>query len=93
MVVQSIIPTLDVAIWKILSRLRSLKQNLEDLLLAKDVTNEKGYGWCYGNFHYPYSIACFAPAVETGNYVKIAGTPLYIEQKMMGWFKEINGIN
>ena len=42
MVVQSIIPTLDVAIWKILSRLRSLKQNLEDLLLAKDVTNEKG---------------------------------------------------
>ena len=42
MVVQSIIPTLDVAIWKILSRLRNLKQNLEDLLLAKDVTNEKG---------------------------------------------------
>ena len=42
MVAQSIIPTLDVAIWKILSRLRSLKQNLEDLLLAKDVTNEKG---------------------------------------------------
>ena len=42
MVAQSIIPTLDVAIWKILSKLRSLKQNLEDLLLAKDVTNEKG---------------------------------------------------
>ena len=42
MVVQSIIPTLDVATWKILSRLRSLKQNLEDLLPAKDVTNEKG---------------------------------------------------
>ena len=58
-----------------------------------DTMAEKGYGWCYGNFHYPYSIACFAPAVETGNYVKIAGTPLYIEQKMMGWFKEINGIN
>ena len=42
MVAQSIIPTLDVATWKILRRLRSLKQNLEDLLLAKDVTNEKG---------------------------------------------------
>jgi hypothetical protein len=62
----------------------------------KDMANtleEKSYGWCYGHFHYPYSIACFAPAVETGDYVKIDGTPLYIEQKMMGWFKEINGIN
>ena len=58
-----------------------------------DTMKKKGYGWCYGNFHYPYSIACFAPAVETGDYVKIDGTPLYIEQKMMGWFKEINGIN
>ena len=53
---------------------------------------EKGYGWCYGNFHYPYSIACFAPAVKTGDYVKIEGTPLYVEQKMMGWFQEINGV-
>lgn len=57
-----------------------------------DTLAEKGYGWCYGNFHYPYSIACFAPAVETGDYVKVEGTPLYIEQKMMGWFQEINGV-
>lgn len=58
-----------------------------------DTMEEKGYGWCYGNFHYPYSIACFAPAVETGDYVKIDGTPLYIEQKMMGWFQTITGVN
>lgn len=61
----------------------------------KDMANtmaEKGYGWCYGNFHYPYSIACFAPAVKTGDYEKVEGTPLYIEQKMMGWFQEINGV-
>lgn len=57
-----------------------------------DTLAEKGYGWCYGNFHYPYSIACFAPAVETGDYVKVEGTPLYIEQKMMSWFQEINGV-
>ena len=62
---------------------------LKDMAITLE---EKSYGWCYGNFHYPYSIACFAPAVETGNYVKVEGTPLYIEQKMMQWFQEINGI-
>jgi hypothetical protein len=41
-VAQNIIPMLGVATWKILNRLHSPKQNLEDLLLAKDVTNEKG---------------------------------------------------
>lgn len=61
----------------------------------KDMANaleDKGYAWCYGNFHYPYSIACFAPAVTTGNYTKLEGTPLYIEQSTMGWFQEINGV-
>ena len=57
-----------------------------------DTMAEKGYGWCYGNFHYPYSIACFAPAVENAEYASVEGTPLYIEQGMMGWFREINGV-
>lgn len=76
-----------------LTRNRYPDETIEAFL--KDMANtleEKGYGWCYGNFHYPYSIACFAPAVETGDYVKVEGTPLYIEQKMMGWFQEINGV-
>ena len=76
-----------------LTRNRYPDETIEAFL--KDMANtleEKGYGWCYGNFHYPYSIACFAPAVKTGDYVKVEGTPLYIEQKMMGWFQEINGI-
>lgn len=76
-----------------LTRNRYPDETIEAFL--KDMANtleEKGYGWCYGNFHYPYSIACFAPAVKTGDYVKVEGTPLYIEQKMMGWFQEINGV-
>ena len=76
-----------------LTRNRYPDETIESFLTdMADTMVEKGYGWCYGNFHYPYSIACFAPAVETGDYVKIDGTPLYIEQKMMGWFQEINGI-
>lgn len=77
-----------------LTRNRYPDETIEAFL--KDMAStleEKGYGWCYGNFHYPYSIACFAPAVETGNYVRTDGTSLYIEQKTMSWFKEINGIN
>ena len=77
-----------------LTRNRYPDETIEAFL--KDMANtleEKVYGWCYGNFHYPYSIACFAPAVKTGDYVKVEGTPLYIEQRMMGWFKEINGAN
>ena len=76
-----------------LTRYRYPDETIEAFLKdMADTMEEKGYGWCYGNFHYPYSIACFAPAVVTGDYVKVEGTPLYIEQKMMGWFQEINGV-
>lgn len=76
-----------------LTRNRYPDETIEAFLkdMAKTMT-EKGYGWCYGNFHYPYSIACFAPAVESAEYVKVEGTPLYIEKKMMGWFREVNGV-
>lgn len=76
-----------------LTRHRYPDETIQSFLVdMTDTMAEKGYGWCYGNFHYPYSIACFAPAVETGDYVKVEGTPLYIEQKMMSWFQEINGV-
>lgn len=76
-----------------LTRNRYPDETLQAFLM--DMANamaEKGYGWSYGNFHYPCTVACFAPAVETGNYIKVEGSPLYIEQKMLGWFQEINGV-
>ena len=62
------------------------------LMDMAETLEEKGYGWAYGNFHYPYSICCHIPAALDGDYVQVEDHMLYIEQKMMNWFQQINGV-
>lgn len=57
-----------------------------------DTLAEKGYGWCYGNFHYPYSLACYAPAVENAEYAQVGDYSLYVDQLMLELFQQINGV-
>ena len=50
---------------------------------------EKGYGWCYGNYHYPYCFTCCAPAVKNAEYEQIGNHEFYIDIRMRNLFAQI----
>lgn len=61
----------------------------------EDMTNtmaQRGYGWCYTNWHGFAGIACAYPLVETAAYTKVEGRPLYIDENMTNLFRRINGV-
>lgn len=53
---------------------------------------DRGYGWCYGNWHGFAGIACAYPLVKTATYTKVEGRPLYIDENMTSLFRQVNGV-
>lgn len=61
----------------------------------KDMTKtmeERGYGWCYGNWFGFVGFGAAYPAVRSTTYTKLNEAPLYVDNETFGWFKEINGV-
>lgn len=60
----------------------------------KDMTQtmeERGYGWCYGNWFGFVGFGAAYPAVRSTTYTKLNEAPLYVDNETFGWFREING--
>lgn len=63
--------------------------------MIEDITStmeELGYGWCFAHWYGPYGVAFCIPAIQTSTYVQVEDYPYYIDQGMMGLFREINGV-
>ena len=64
--------------------------------MIEDITStmeERGYGWCFAHWYGPYGVAFCIPAIRTNNYEQVEDYPYYIDQGMMGLFREINGVS
>lgn len=57
-----------------------------------DVVESNGYGWCYGQWYSPYGVAFGAPVIRNTAYIQIEDYPYYIDQTMLHWFQQINGV-
>lgn len=53
---------------------------------------ERGYGWCYGNWFGFVGIGAAFPAVQTTTYGKLNHAPLYVDNETFSWFRQINGV-
>ena len=49
-----------------------------------------GYGWCFGNWYGYFGIAAPMPIIKNTTYAQIEDYPYYIDQTMLGWFRDIN---
>ena len=60
-----------------------------------DITStieERGYGWCFAHWFGYFGIANSKPAYTNATYTQIGEYPCYLDDAMVGWFKEINGV-
>lgn len=60
-----------------------------------DITSadsERCYGWCFGNWYGYFGISAPMPIIKNTTYAQIEDYPYYIDQTMLGWFQEINGV-
>lgn len=55
-----------------------------------DTMEEKGYGWCFAHWYSPYGVAFAVPIIADTEYEKI-NDHYYIDQTVLGWFRQING--
>lgn len=53
---------------------------------------ERGYGWCYTDWMGSVGIAFGYPLVESTTYTQVEDYPLYIDEEMTAWFRQINGV-
>ncbi len=54
------------------------------------VMEARGYGWCYKDWYGCTGIASGFPQVTTTTYTQSAERPLYIDEEMTAWFRQIN---
>ncbi len=53
---------------------------------------DRGYGWCYRDWFGCTGIASGFPQVTTTTYTQIEDYPLYIDEEMTAWFRQINTV-
>ena len=68
------------------------EEYFEMIVDITSATEKMGYGWCFANMYSPYGVAFGIPAIMTSTYVQVEDYPYYIDQGMMGLFREINGV-
>ena len=79
--------------WKPFDRVRYADEPY--FAMIKDITSSVealGYGWCFNRWYGPYGVAFSVPAIEASTYEQVEDYPYYIDQGMMGLFREINGV-
>ena len=60
-----------------------------------DITStieERGYGWCFAHWFGYFGITNSCPVVENATYEQIGDYPMYYDTAMLGFFKEVNGV-
>lgn len=61
----------------------------------KDMTEtmeDYGYGWCYEEWYGNNGITFSAPIMKNVTYEQIGDYPMYYDTAMLGFFKEVNGV-
>lgn len=61
-----------------------------------DVTStigERGYGWCFAHWFGYFGIASNYPAYDNATYTQVEDYQYYLDEAMVGWFREINSAN
>ena len=62
------------------------------ILDITSAVSERGYGWCFANWYGYFGIANAMPIIKNTTYEQVEDYPYYIDQTMLGWFQEINGV-
>lgn len=52
----------------------------------------QGYAWCFAHWYGSYGLSFGYPVIENAVYEQIENYPCYVDQTILGWFKEINGV-
>lgn len=63
--------------------------------MIADITStveSRGYGWCFGHWYGYFGITDCIPRITDSTYSQVEDYPYYIDQNMLSWFREINGI-
>ena len=53
----------------------------------------RGYGWCYTDWMGCVGITFCYPLVKDSTYTQVPGHSLYVDDEMLGWFREINNVS
>lgn len=67
----------------------SYRAMITDIISAVE---SRGYGWCFGNWYGYFGICDCVPQIADTTYEQVEDYPYYIDQTMLGWFREINSI-
>lgn len=51
-----------------------------------------GLGWCYAYWYGPYGVAFGMPLFDDTTYTQVEDYPYYIDQTVLGCFRELNGV-
>lgn len=57
-----------------------------------DTMESYGYGWCYEEWYGHSGITFCAPITKNVTYEQIGEYPMYYDTAMLGFFKEVNGV-
>ena len=52
----------------------------------------QGHGWCFAHWYGSYGLSFGCPVIENTVYEQIENYPCYVDQTILGWFREINGV-
>lgn len=78
----------------VLSRSRYPDEHYRAMIVdITDTMKEKGYGWCFAHWYNPYGVAFADPIIENTEYAQVGDHPYYIDQRMLSWVQEINGVS
>ena len=63
------------------------KAMLSDILSCVE---SRGYGWCFTGWYGYFGIADCVPRITGSTYTQVEDYPYYLDETMLGWFREFN---
>lgn len=63
------------------------KAMLSDILSCVE---SRGYGWCFTNWYGYFGMADCVPRIVGSTYTQVEDYPYYLDETMLGWFREFN---
>ncbi|MGM9590627.1 MAG: hypothetical protein ACI3V0_10710 [Faecousia sp.] len=69
--------------------LDAYKAMIQDIVTSAE---DLGLGWCFAYWYSPYGVAFGTPLFDDTTYTQVEDYPYYIDQTILGWFQEINGV-
>ena len=53
---------------------------------------ERGYGWCFGNWYGYFGVANPLPVLPDGSYTQVGDNNYYLDNTMLNWFQQLNNV-